>query len=304
MTNIHGLFCYNRDAFRRGPVEPATRITVQSRYTMWHAAEPALQKESLMNNVFLRTSIALSATLLFFVAPATAEEVSAELQHVREIVSEKFSGVEAGHVFESPVAGWYEVRRGAVVAYVSADGRFLMQGDMIDLDQQVNLSENSRNEARVDMMSSVPNDDLIVFTPDEVKYTVSVFTDVDCTYCRRLHSQMDQYLAQGIEVRYFLYPRSGPASASWSTAEKVWCADDRQKAITQAKLDKSFDSASCDASMINSHYSMGQDIGLRGTPAIVAQDGTLFSGYLPPAQLTEALASLEMESLDTAAAAQ
>jgi thiol:disulfide interchange protein DsbC len=271
---------------------------------MWHAGELALQKESLMKNIFLRISITLSAALLFIVAPATADEVSAELQHVRDTVSEMFSGVESEHVFASPITGWYEVRRGAIVAYISGDGRYLMQGDIIDLDQQVNLSENSRNEARVDMMSSVPDDDLIVFTPDEIKYTISVFTDVDCTYCRRLHSQMDEYLAEGIKVRYFLYPRSGPATASWTKAEQVWCADDRQEAITQAKLEKSFDSNSCDASVISSHFAMGKDIGLRGTPAIVAEDGTLFSGYLPPAQLTEALASLEMENLDNTAASQ
>ena len=257
-----------------------------------------------MKNVFLRISITLSAAVLFFAAPALADEASAELQHVRDTVGEKFAGVEPDHVFESPIPGWYEVRRGAIVAYISGDGRYLLQGDMIDLDQQVNLSENSRNEARVDMMSSVPNDDLIVFTPDEVKYTVSVFTDVDCTYCRRLHSQIDEYMAEGIEVRYFLYPRSGPATTSWSKAEQVWCADDRQDAITQAKLEKHFDSQSCDASIIDSHYAMGQDVGLRGTPAIVTEDGTLFSGYMPPAQLSEALASLEMENLDNAAASQ
>jgi len=112
---------------------------------MWHAGEQASQKESLMKNIYLRMSITLSAALLFFVAPATADEVSAELQHVRDTVAEMFAGIEADHVFESPIAGWYEVRRGAIVAYISADGRYLMQGDMIELDQQVNLSENSRN---------------------------------------------------------------------------------------------------------------------------------------------------------------
>lgn len=257
-----------------------------------------------MKNIFRRTSITLSAALLFIVAPAIADEASAELQVVRDRVSEMFSGVEPEHVFESPIAGWYEVRRGAVVAYISSDGRYLLQGDMIDLDQQVNLSENSRNESRVEMMSSVPDDDLIVFTPDEIKYTVSVFTDVDCTYCRRLHSQMDEYLAEGIQVRYFLYPRSGPATASWTTAEEVWCADDRQEAITLAKLEKPFDTNSCNASIIGAHFEMGKDVGLRGTPAIVAEDGTLFSGYLPPAQLSEALASIAMENLDNTAASQ
>lgn len=256
-----------------------------------------------MINAFLRISVMLSATLLFLVAPATAEEVSAELQHVRETVSGLFSGVEEEHVFASPIEGWYEVRRGAIVAYISADGRYLLQGDMIDLDRQVNLSEKSRNEARAAMMSSVADEDVIIFTPNEIKYSVSVFTDVDCTYCRRLHSQIDQYLAEGIQVRYFLYPRSGPASPSWTKAEQVWCADDRREAITQAKLDQTFESNQCDASIISTHYALGQDIGLRGTPAIVAEDGTLFSGYLPPMQLSEALASLEESDLSGATTA-
>ena len=89
-------------------------------------------------------------------------------------------------------------------------------------------------------MATVADDQTILFTPEEVKYSVSVFTDVDCTYCRRLHSQIDEYLAHGIEVRYLLYPRNGPASRAWSTAEDVWCASDRNDALTMAKLDREF----------------------------------------------------------------
>ena len=132
---------------------------------------------------------------------------------------------------------------------------------------------------------------MIVFSPDQVKYSVSVFTDIDCTYCRRLHSQIDDYLAQGIEIRYMLYPRSGPNTSSWTKAEQVWCADNRQEALTLAKLDKPFATSDCDSSIISTHYEMGQNVGLRGTPAIVLEDGTLISGYLPPLRLSAALAS-------------
>ena len=171
------------------------------------------------------------------------------------------------------------------------DGRYLLQGDLIDLENSVNLSEESRNEARAVMMSDISDDQLILFTPEEVRHTVSIFTDIDCTYCRRLHSQIDEYMAEGIEVRYFLYPRSGPESPSWTKAEEVWCAEDQNSALTLAKLDQKFATDNCDTSIINTHYSMGQDVGLRGTPAIVLEDGTLFSGYLPPKQLSEAIAS-------------
>jgi thiol:disulfide interchange protein DsbC len=138
-------------------------------------------------------------------------------------VSERFAEIEPQHVTPSPVSGWYTVSKGAIVAYISADGRYLLQGDLIDLELQTNLSEEARNESRIEMMSAVPRESMIIFSPEEVRFSVSIFTDIDCTYCRRLHSQIGEYLAQGIEVKYLLYPRSGPASDSWVKAEQV-CA--------------------------------------------------------------------------------
>ena len=216
----------------------------------------------------------------------------AELEQVRARVAEMFEMIEPGDVHVSPVDGWYTIQKGSIVAYISGDGRYLLQGDLIDLDQQKNLTEVARNEARRDLMASVDEDEVITFSPAKVQYRISVFTDVECTYCRRLHSQIDEYLAHGIEVRYLLYPRNGPASSAWSTSEHVWCAKDRNNALTLAKLDKQFDSSTCDASIVQQHYVMGRDVGLTGTPAIVLDDGTLISGYLPPDQLKARLDQL------------
>ena len=242
-----------------------------------------------MKQVFLRAGTLLAAVLLFFAVPATAEEVSVELQKVRDTVAERFAEISPEEIFESPIPGWYTIRKGAIVAYISGDGRYLLQGDLIDLQDDTNLSEQSRNDARVVMMSAVPNDQLIVFSPENVQHTVSVFTDIDCTFCRRLHSQIDEYMEQGIEVRYFLYPRNGPTSPSWAKAENVWCADNRNEALTLAKLDQEYPTRTCDASIVSKHYLIGQDVGLRGTPAIVLDDGTLFSGYMPADQLKQAI---------------
>lgn len=234
--------------------------------------------------------LALTASGVLALSHAAAQD-DAELTRVRETVAGAFSGIDEKDIFPSEVDGWYTIRKGAVIAYITGDGRYLLQGDLIDLEQQVNLSEQDRNEARADMMGAITDDQVIVFKPEQVRHTVSVFTDIDCTFCRRLHSQIDEYMEEGIEIHYFLYPRSGPASASWAKAEQVWCADDRNEALTLAKLDKDFDSHTCDTSIVSRHYAMGQDVGLRGTPAIVLEDGTLFSGYLPPKQLTEAIES-------------
>jgi thiol:disulfide interchange protein DsbC len=223
--------------------------------------------------------------MLVAALPVQAAESDEELDGVRQKVSSLFDMIAPEDVNPSPIDGWYTIQKGSIVAYVSADGRYLLQGDLIDLDNQVNLTEASRNDSRRQVMAAVADEQTIVFAPEEVKYKVDVFTDVDCTFCRRLHSQIEDYLARGIEVRYLLYPRNGPTSPSWSTAEEVWCSPDRNTALTMAKLDRKFASEDCDASVVQSHWSLGHEVGLTGTPAIVLDDGSLISGYLPPDQL-------------------
>ncbi len=227
-------------------------------------------------------SVIAGSAMLILGAAALADD---QLEAVRSKISEMFESIDAEDIDTSGVDGWYKIQKGAIVAYVSADGRYLMQGDMIDLDLQMNLTELARNTARKELMDTLDDGQVIAFTPAEVKSTVTIFTDVDCGYCRRLHSQIDDYLAKGIEVRYLLYPRNGPASRAWNTSEDVWCSDDRQNALTQAKLDRDFESNSCDASAVQEHYMLGQEVGLTGTPAIVLEDGTLIGGYMPADQL-------------------
>ena len=241
-----------------------------------------------INSNFQNRVLALIAGLLVTLSVA-AEELDQDLQLVREKMSGLFDSIAPENINASPVDGWYMIQKGSVVAYVSRDARYLLQGDLIDLDQQLNLSEVSRTDARRELMSTVTDEQVITFSPAEVKYSVSIFTDVDCAYCRRLHSQIGEYMAQGIEVRYLLYPRNGPASKSWNTAEEVWCSADQNNALTMAKLDRKFETSSCDASIVSSHFVMGQEVGLSGTPAIVLDDGTLIGGYVPPDQLTQRL---------------
>ena len=230
--------------------------------------------------------LAVATMTLLYAAVAHAADDDAALEAVRVKMSAMFESIDPESVTLSPIDGWYTIQQGSIIAYVSDDGRYLLQGDLIDLETQQNLTENSRNDARRDLVAALGDDRAILFSPSEVKHSVTIFTDVDCTYCRKLHSQIDDYLANGIEIRYVLYPRNGPASKSWSTSEDVWCARDRGAALTAAKLDRAFETSKCDASVVSDHYALGSDIGLSGTPAIVLEDGTLIGGYLPPAQLS------------------
>ena len=239
----------------------------------------------MSRSIFAFTRLLAAVATLAVANVAAAADADPRLEAVRAKVSDMFASIDPEHVSASPIDGWYTVQKGSIVAYISADGRYLLQGDLIDLDSQLNLSEQSRSNARRELVASLKNEESILFSPAEPKHSVTVFTDIDCTYCRKLHNEIDQYLDLGIAVRYVLYPRNGRSSRAWSTSEDVWCSSNRNDALTAAKLDRKFETSQCDASMIGKHYELGQEIGLSGTPAIVFDDGTLIGGYLPAAAL-------------------
>jgi thiol:disulfide interchange protein DsbC len=139
-------------------------------------------------------------------------------------------------------------------------------------------------------LDKIGEQDMIVFKAPNSKYTVSVFTDIDCGYCRKLHSEIDQYLAQGITVRYLFFPRAGKGSESYNKAVAVWCAADKNKALTAAKKGDAFDIKSCD-NPVDKHMQLGEDFGMTGTPMIVTAKGNILPGYVPAAQLAKVLAS-------------
>jgi thiol:disulfide interchange protein DsbC len=134
---------------------------------------------------------------------------------------------------------------------------------------------------------------MIVFSPQVVKHTITVFTDVECGYCRKLHSQIDQLTKLGIKVRYAAYPRAGPGTDDWHKMEQVWCSKDRQTAITQAKLGKEVSTEKCGATPVGKQWQMGEDLGVRGTPAIFTRNGDYIGGYLAPEELLKTLEASE-----------
>ena len=131
-------------------------------------------------------------------------------------------------------------------------------------------------------------DNMIVFKPKIARYKVSIFTDIDCGYCRKLHSEIDQYLAEGITVQYLFFPRAGKGSDSYNKAVSVWCAKDRNAALTSAKKDQAVDSKTC-ANPIDRHMQLAEDFGTQGTPMIVSENGNVSPGYVPAKQLAEVL---------------
>jgi thiol:disulfide interchange protein DsbC len=210
-----------------------------------------------------------------------------------KVIASKLPGIDAASIKAAPVSGLYEVGYGTNIAYVSGDARYLLRGDLIDLDSDVNLTEQRSNRARLEQLANVGEDNMIIFGPDpkNAKYEITVFTDIDCGYCRKLHSEIAQLNNLGVRVRYMFYPRTGPNTASWKKAEEVWCADDRKSAFTAAKQGQKIESKDCGPTPISEEWQMGQAFGVRGTPAIITSDGALIAGYLPPQQLVARLDS-------------
>ena len=196
--------------------------------------------------------------------------------------------MEPDHVIETPLAGMYEVRFGSIIVYLSADGRYMLRGDLMDLDAQRNFTEEARRIARTDAIGALGEASMIVFAPDAVKHTVTVFTDVDCPYCARMHQQMADYNRLGIKVRYTAFPRAGVSSPTFDKMVSVWCAADQRTAMTDAKMGTSIEMLSCD-NPVREHYETGQSIGVTGTPAIVLESGEIVPGYVPPQELARRL---------------
>lgn len=209
--------------------------------------------------------------------------------------------VEIDQIKQAPLPGFQEAIVGGQVVYVSNDGKYVIQGTLYDIDAKKDLSEASMTQVRKRLLDTIPASDRIVFAPQKSRYTVIVFTDVECGYCRKLHSQIADYNRLGIEVQYLAFPRMGLGSEDFRKMVAVWCADDRRQALTAAKNDRPITMKTC-TNPVTMQYDLGRRMGLAGTPMILGTDGTEIAGYLPPAELLAALQELAGEAIPVAAA--
>ncbi len=198
-------------------------------------------------------------------------------------------------VRRAPIDGFYEVLVGGMTLYVDESGEHFFAGDLFFVQPQgfVNASENIRIDRRRELLEAMDEDDMVVFAPapELVKATITVFTDIDCGYCRKLHQEVPELNRYGIAVRYLAYPRAGVGSASYDLIVSAWCADNRQLALTKAKNGQEIDQLTC-ANPVAKQYSMGDEFGVTGTPAIIYETGYLQSGYAPAAEMARRLGVL------------
>jgi len=253
--------------------------------------------------------IAISCLLIGFTALSQASDISAPqspaLQQISRLLEKIIPDRTVDNIEESAINGLYEVRYGTEIFYLSETGEFLIQGDMINLATRDNLTEIKRASGREALLKTISNDNMIIFSPDDkkpapnnaeqdnnsTKHTVTVFTDIDCDYCRKMHREIKDYTDLGIEIRYLFYPRSGPNTRSYYKAIAVWCADDRKAALTKAKSGTQIDIKSC-KNPIDQHMILADKVGVTGTPTLLLKDGSTLPGYIPAKDLLHYLDSI------------
>lgn len=227
-----------------------------------------------MKKTFLLFSLLVSA--LSGVAHADDAAIKQSLQKL---------GIDEADIRPAPVAGLKTVLTDSGVLYVSEDGRHVLQGSLYDISkaQPVNVT----NKLLMEKLNGL-QDQMIVFKAPEEKHVITVFTDITCGYCHKLHEEMKDYNALGITVRYLAFPRQGLQSKAAREMKSIWCAKDRAKAFDNAMKGGKVEPASCDIDMAG-QYHLGVQFGINGTPAIILNDGTLIPGYQGPKEMKKML---------------
>lgn len=241
----------------------------------------------------LSGAAAAGACFLLFSGLSVAAEPDEIEQRLRALVPD----IESLTIGETPVPGLMEVRLNNEILYMSDDGRYLLQGRMVDLETQTDLTDAAKSGVRREQLANLDPSEFVTFGSEKAEHEILVFTDPDCGYCRRLHEQMAEYNEQGITVHYLAFPRAGVGSDTHEKLVSVWCADDRQDAMDIAKAGGTPEKATCE-NPVDTQYQLGQSLGVTGTPSMVTFSGDMLPGYVPPEQLRQRLDQTAANSAD------
>ncbi len=234
-----------------------------------------------MKLLLRRLTIILLAGSSLYVAGVRADP---ELDRLKAALAQSLPGVALESLRPSPVLGFYELEVNTQIVYVSKDGKFLFDGNLFNLQSKENLTALKRGNLVAKLVDGVGDENMIVMGPKRAKRTITVFTDVDCPYCAKMHREVPRLNAGGVRVRYLLYPRNGLKSPTYQRSVSVWCAEDRVEAVAIAKNRGRLETKTC-PNPVKRHYQVGQRIGISGTPTIVLDDGQVIGGYMPAAKL-------------------
>ena len=210
---------------------------------------------------------------------STVHANNADIKELKAALSKRLPKAENATIKATPVEGLYEVLAGNQIMYMTKDARYIFDGDLYDMQTRNNMTEDARGVIRMGALDDLGEKNMLVYMPKgKVKHTITVFTDIYCPYCRKLHDEVGDYLKNGVKVRYIFVPFKGAKSVK--TSISVWCADDKNEAMDLAKGGQSVEDKTCD-NPISKHQALATELGIRGTPAIMLDSGKLLPGYVP-----------------------
>ncbi len=236
--------------------------------------------------------LSLVLLVVAVVSQTAAAETSGNSEQVLKRMLALAPEIVVDEIVPTRIPGLYEVRVGPRIIYVTGDGRYVIQGSILDMRTRKNLTEPSLQSATVKALESVGEENMLVFGSKELKHTVTVFTDVDCGSCRQLHRELAEYHKRGIRIRYLFFPRAGMFSPSYTKAVSVWCTADRGRAMDSAARGEKVDKRDCQ-NPVAGHMLLGQQIGVTSTPTLILPDGQVLPGYISPDRLSRFLVNHE-----------
>lgn len=242
----------------------------------------------MLKRILLGTSLSVFLVSVFVTAEAKVQE-SVNVEEITKLTAtlkQRFRA-EPTSIQQSIIPNLYQVMYGTELVYVSADGKFFLAGDLINLETRENLSEVAKRSIRRDMLDKQDNKPVVFKAKDE-KHVLTVFTDIDCPYCAKLHREVPALNEKGVTVEYLMFPRAGLRSQSFKTAVSMWCSDDNLQAMTDAKERKPIENKTCE-NPIADQYNLGGELGVTGTPALITSSGKLIPGYVPADKLVQML---------------
>lgn len=220
---------------------------------------------------------------MFVTAPASAGE-----KEVRNALKQLDPHAPIQSIKPAKISGLYEVLIGADIYYVTSDGKYIISGDVYEARTRTNLTALARGKVYLKRVNATGESGMIIYEPKQVKRTLTVFTDVDCPYCRKFHKDLPQHLENGIRVRYIMMPLQGLQASTYKKSVNVWCSDDRNKALDTAKSGGTLKDRDC-MNPVAANLALARSLGISSTPTLMTQDGVILPGYLPPAELAARL---------------
>ncbi|TKA90056.1 DsbC family protein [Guyparkeria sp. SB14A] len=236
------------------------------------------------------TALPLAIAMSMGATSAMAADPASDKDAITASIQKHMPGVPIDSIEETPAQGIYELNSNGQIAYVTADGKYLIAGDLIDVENRQNLTQGKQDAQRLATLKDIGEERKLVYPAEgETKHAITILTDPTCPFCDKLHKELPKLREAGVEVTYILTPRQGPGSKGFELSSRVACADDPKEALERAMKGNSVDAEACRNDMIEENMALSSRLGMSGTPYTILPNGAAMPGYRPANVMLQAI---------------